>query len=154
MLGDIVSLMSGELEVFEFLLEIFVLVFVTICCLPVHECAHAWMADKLGDPTGRLQGRININPMAHLSVQGTLMLFLFGFGYAKPVSVNIRNFKKRKLYFALTALAGPVSNLILAIIFIIISNIFYALAVSGTAVVLEVAYMFFYSVAYYNYETD
>lgn len=150
MLGDIVSLMSGELEIFEFLLEIFVLVFVTICCLPVHECAHAWMADKLGDPTGRLQGRININPMAHLSVQGTLMLFLFGFGYAKPVSVNIRNFKNRKLYFALTALAGPVSNLILAIIFIIISNIFYALAVSGTAVVLKVAYMFFYSVAYYN----
>lgn len=149
MLSEIIALISGEVELFEFLLQIFVLAFVTICCLPVHECAHAWMADRLGDPTGRLQGRININPMAHLSAQGTLMLFLFGFGYAKPVPVNIRNFKNRKLYFALTALAGPVSNLLLAIIFIIISNIFYLFAGSGS-VVFNVAYMFFYSVAYYN----
>ncbi len=150
MLSEIISLMSGEIELFEFLLQVFVLVFVTICCLPVHECAHAWMADRLGDSTGRLQGRININPMAHLSLQGTLMLFLFGFGYARPVPVNIRNFKNRKLYFALTALAGPVSNLILAIIFVIISNIFYAVTATSDTIVLQVAYMFFYSVAYYN----
>ncbi len=150
MISEILAFMAGEIEIFDFMLQICVLVFVTVCCLPVHECAHAWSADKLGDPTGRLMGRININPTAHLSWQGTLMLFLFGFGYAKPVPVNIRNFKNRKLYFGLTALAGPVSNLILAVIFILFANISYAISSISSADALKVAYIFFYNVGYYN----
>lgn len=101
-------------------------VFVILCCFPVHECAHAWMADKLGDPTPRLRGRVTLNPFKHLDLWGTVMIFLFGVGYAKPVPVNIRNFKKPKAHFALTAVAGPVSNLIMAVIFMIICRFVYA----------------------------
>lgn len=107
------AIREGEFTV-NILVELCALLFITLCCFPVHESAHAWMADKLGDPTGRLKGRISFNPLVHLDVIGTIMILLFGFGYAKPVPVNIRNFKKRKQYFGLTALAGPVSNLILA----------------------------------------
>ena len=115
MLSYLFGVISGRYETKEVILQLCVLAFVWACCLPVHESAHAWMADKLGDPTGRLSGRITLNPMAHLSLTGTLMMLVFGFGYAKPVPVNIRNFKKRKQYFALTAAAGPISNLLLAV---------------------------------------
>lgn len=105
--------------------EILSRVFVILCCFPVHECAHAWMAGRLGDPTARNMGRVTLNPFKHLDVWGTVMIFLFGVGYAKPVPVNIRNFKKPKLYFALTAVAGPVSNLIMAAIVMVICRIVY-----------------------------
>lgn len=143
---------EGEFSL-TLLVELCVLVFTTLCCMPVHESAHAWMADKLGDPTGRLKGRISLNPFAHLSLVGTIMMFLFGFGYAKPVPVNIRNFAKRKKYFAITAAAGPVSNLILAFIFSFISNIFYVVMYkngvdeSSTA---YIAYTFFWFASYIN----
>lgn len=154
MLSYLFDFMSGDIEVVDFLIIICVLVFVTFCCLPVHECAHAWMADKLGDETGRLKGRINLSPMAHLSLTGTLMLAIFGFGYAKPVPVNIRNFKKRKLYFGLTALAGPVSNLILAVIFLLIAVICSCFIqfnlLTGAAKVFDISVKFFSNVAYYN----
>ncbi len=163
MLTYLIEFMSGEVEPVSFATIICVMTFVTICCLPVHECAHAWMADKLGDSTGRLSGRINLSPMAHLSLPGTLMLVLFGFGYAKPVPVNIRNFKNRKLYFGLTALAGPVSNLILAVIFIFIAAVISVLStlngvasgevssgIMQTESVFDIAVMFFSNVGYYN----
>ena len=100
------------------------------------------MADRLGDPTGRLKGRITLNPMKHLDLWGSLMILLFGFGYAKPVPVNINNFppKKRKLYFALTALAGPLSNLLLAVIFSFLRSLFWYLTLkngSGTALLVS-----------------
>ncbi len=158
MLTSIFSYMNGEIDTLEFMTLICVVTFVTFCCLPVHECAHAWMADKLGDSTGRLSGRINLSPMAHLSWQGTLMLFLFGFGYAKPVPVNIRNFKKRKLYFGITALAGPISNLIMAIVFIILASFFavgaeynlFSFGTVGDTNVSSIASSFFFNVGYYN----
>ncbi|MBO5395323.1 MAG: site-2 protease family protein [Clostridia bacterium] len=153
MLRYILSYMSGDGDPLEFILMICVTVFVTLCCLPVHEAAHAWMAEKLGDSTGRLSGRITLSPFAHLSLMGTLMLFLFGFGFAKPVPVNIRNFKKRKLYMGLTALAGPVSNLILAVIFIIIGYVcalFMPTELTQTVSVAQIASMFFVNVGYYN----
>ena len=100
------SLLSGQKPGLELIVELFALVFIALCCLPIHECAHAWMADRLGDPTGRLKGRITLNPFKHLDLLGSLMILLFGFGYAKPVPVNIYNFppKKRKLYFAFVIL--------------------------------------------------
>lgn len=152
MLGMLLSVLAGEGDLVTFLIHLCVLAFVTVCCLPIHECAHAWMADRLGDATGRLKGRISLNPFDHLSFAGTLMLFIFGFGFAKPVPVNIRNFnyKKRKLYFGLTALAGPVSNLLLAIIFSLLSAIFMSISQTNSSEVLEIADIFFYYVAYYN----
>jgi Zn-dependent protease len=106
--------------VFEFVILIF-----SLC---VHECAHAWMASRLGDQTARLEGRITLNPLYHVDPLGTLlfpalMIFgpLFGFsmfggmliGWAKPTPVITRNFRKIVRDDNLTTLAGPVSNLIL-----------------------------------------
>ncbi len=152
MLSLLSEFLSGEGNTLEILEHVFVLIFVTVCCLPVHECAHAWMADKLGDPTGRLKGRISFNPMDHLSLVGTAMLFIFGFGFAKPVPVNIRNFKKRKLYFALTAVAGPVSNILLATVFLFIAHGISAVAVvlNSSASVFGIAIDFFSFSAVYN----
>ncbi len=122
---------------------------VLLFTLPVHEYAHAWMAHKLGDDTARLSGRLTLNPMAHLDPLGSILILLVGFGYAKPVPVNIRNFKKRKKYMALTALAGPMSNLIMALIFLIISNIpFYFFDFSIT--VVRVIYYLLYYLAFIN----
>lgn len=98
-------------------------VFVVFCTLPIHEYAHAFVATKLGDDTARLKGRLTLAPMAHIDLMGALMILLVGFGYAKPVPVNPRKFKKPKLGMALTALAGPVSNIVMALIFLVLSNV-------------------------------
>ena len=143
------SLLSGEKPGLQIIVQLFAIIFICLCCLPIHESAHAWSADKLGDPTGRLRGRITLNPMRHLDIFGCLMMLLFGFGYAKPVPVNINNFpaKRRKLYFALTALAGPISNLLLAVLFSLLSRICAVVLISkGVSTVLTVA-MYFFSAA-------
>ncbi len=146
------EIMSGEGISIESIVQIFVLVFIVVCCNPVHESAHAWMADRLGDPTGRLSGRITMNPMRHLDPIGAIMLLLFGFGYAKPVPVNIRNFKKRKQYFAITAAAGPVSNLLLALLFTVLEAVFTVLFVKagGENGLLEIAATFFRYAGFIN----
>ncbi len=104
------------------ILNLFARVFVMFCILPVHEFAHALVSTKLGDHTARLSGRLTLNPLAHLDMFGALMMIVAGFGYAKPVPVNMNNFKpkKRKLYMALTALAGPVANLIMCFVFLVL----------------------------------
>lgn len=90
---------------------------VLLFSLTFHEAAHAWMSNRLGDPTARLMGRLSLNPIVHLDIFGTLMLFLsqFRFGWAKPVPFDPRNFKDVKQGIFLTAAAGPASNVILAI---------------------------------------
>lgn len=153
MLSFLMSMITGEVEFKYFILELCVIIFEWAFCLPVHESAHAWVADKLGDPTGRLKGRITLNPLAHLSLTGSLLVLLFGFGYAKPVPVNIRNFKKRKQYFALTSLAGPLSNLLLAVIFGFLSNLFLFICNRNGLTEESLVYAamwFFYNVAYIN----
>ena len=91
--------------------------FVMFCILPMHEFAHAFVATKLGDQTARLSGRLTLNPLAHLDPFGALLIIIAGFGYAKPVPVNPRNFKNQKTGMAITAVAGPISNLIMSFIF-------------------------------------
>ena len=83
---------------------------------PVHEMAHGFAAYLLGDKTAKYQGRLTMNPLAHMDPFGSLMMLLVGVGYAKPVPVNPYNFKNRKAGMALTALAGPLSNLLMAIL--------------------------------------
>ncbi len=80
----------------------------------VHEYAHAYSAFKLGDPTAKAEGRLTLNPLKHIDPIGALSMIIFRFGWSKPVPINEYNFEKREIYTALTALAGPVSNLILA----------------------------------------
>ncbi len=84
--------------------------------LTVHEFSHAWMANKLGDPTAEQQGRLTLNPLKHLDFLGTLMLIFFRFGWAKPVPINARYFKDQKKGMILTSIAGPMSNILLAIL--------------------------------------
>lgn len=91
-----------------------------ILALSVHEFAHAFVADKMGDPTARISGRMTMDPTSHVDILGFLSLLFFGFGWAKPVPINPMNFKNRKSGMILVSLAGPLSNLILAIIFSIL----------------------------------
>lgn len=82
--------------------------------LTIHEFSHAFAAYKLGDPTAQSLGRLTLNPIKHLDPVGAMCLVFFRFGWAKPVPINARYFKKPRFHFALTALAGPLSNLIVA----------------------------------------
>ncbi|MDR2909386.1 MAG: site-2 protease family protein [Oscillospiraceae bacterium] len=87
---------------------------VMLACMPVHEAAHAFAADRLGDPTPRNRGRLTLNPLAHLDLFGGILLITAGFGWAKPVPVTPGNFKNPKMGMAVTAAAGPLSNIIMA----------------------------------------
>ena len=151
MLSLLASLFNTD-DTMWILLILFARIFVFVCCLPVHESAHAWMAYKLGDDTGRLSGRITLNPLKHLNVIGTLMILLLGFGYAKPVPVNIGNFppKKRKFYFALTAAAGPISNLLLAVLFILLELICKKVVIGSGSIPFYIAELFFRFTAQIN----
>ena len=98
-----------------------------LLALSIHEAAHGWMADRLGDPTARMLGRVTLNPLKHLDMMGTLVFLLTRFiGWAKPVPVDIRNLKHPRQDMMWIALAGPASNLFLATLFVII---FHALPV-------------------------
>ena len=79
-----------------------------------HELAHGWVAYRMGDPTAKFMGRLTINPLKHLDPMGTLMLFLFGFGWAKPVPVNLNYLRDRRLGMILVSAAGVVTNMLLA----------------------------------------
>lgn len=115
------DLIGGDFDFLELMIGLFSRSFVVFCTMPIHEYAHALIATKLGDETPRLSGRLTLNPFAHVDLLGALMIFLCGFGYAKPVSVNPRNFKDPKKGMAITAIAGPVSNLIMGFIFVFLS---------------------------------
>lgn len=107
-------------NVIIYLISTAAVIFIT---LPIHEWAHGFAATRLGDPTPRWQGRLSLNPLAHLDPMGSLCILLFGFGWAKPVSVNPRYFKNVKRGMAITALAGPLSNLIMGFIAVLLGNL-------------------------------
>ena len=94
-----------------------------LICITVHELSHGLCAWLLGDPTARSQGRLSLNPLRHLDPIGAIMLFTLGIGWAKPVSVDPRQFKNPKWGMALTALAGPVSNLLLTLASLLICSL-------------------------------
>jgi len=143
----ILDFIRGERGI-ELIISLFATLFVVFCTLPVHEYAHALVATKLGDKTAKLSGRLTLNPMAHLDLIGALMILLVGFGYAKPVPVNPRNFKKPKVGMALTAIAGPVANIIMAIAFLILRNVVNIFYSGG--IILYAFYFFFQYAALIN----
>lgn len=98
-------------------------IIILLISLSVHEFAHAWTADRFGDNTPRINGRLTLNPLAHLDPIGTLMFIIAGFGFAKPVPVNAYALRRRE--FMWVALAGPLSNLLLAILGAILFRIFF-----------------------------
>ena len=97
---------------------------VLFTALPVHEYAHAYAAYKLGDDTAMRQGRLTINPFVHLDLLGSILLLMAGFGWAKPVPVDPRRFRNPRRDMAITAIAGPLSNIMFALLLLIIFKIF------------------------------
>ncbi len=95
-----------------------------LIALTIHEFAHAWAANNLGDPTARLEGRMSLNPLDHLDPIGTLTLILFGFGWGKPVPVDAYNLRNPRRDEALISLAGPASNLLFSLLIAGINLIF------------------------------
>lgn len=99
---------------------------ITLIALTGHEFAHGWVSSKQGDPTPSREGRLTLNPFAHLDLTGTLLMILTGFGWAKPVGVNPMYYKNRKKGMALTAIAGPAANFIMAFFGMILGILLYA----------------------------
>ena len=116
------ALFSGSpLQILYTFLALAIVLFTGI---PFHEFAHGWTAERFGDRTARLSGRLTVNPFAHFDLFGTLMLFLVGVGFAKPVPINPNNFRgNKKVGIAVTALAGPLSNLIIAFLFVVLGRL-------------------------------
>ena len=139
MISDIIanpSLINIVIIVFSYLI-------VLLICFPFHESAHALAAKLLGDRTAESQGRISLNPLRHLDPVGTILILLFGFGWAKPVPVQPRLARKvsARAAMAITSAAGPVSNIILALIFMIIGKIVLVTSALGS----ETAFWLYYA---------
>ncbi|MBR6291078.1 MAG: site-2 protease family protein [Clostridia bacterium] len=109
----LLSLIRNGASLSEWITRLLLSLPVILLALTVHEVSHGWVAMKLGDPTARNFGRLTLNPLKHLDPIGTVCMVLFGFGWARPVPINVRYFKKPRRDMALTALAGPASNFIM-----------------------------------------
>ena len=135
-------------ELFTNPLSFLIWLIALLVAVDIHECSHAWMADRLGDPTARLNGRLTLNPFAHLDPLGTLALLLFRLGWGKPVPVDPYNLDNPRRDGALISLAGPASNLILATVLAIL---FRAFSVTGfVPFVLQVSYPIFLPIIILN----
>ncbi len=130
-----------------YILSSLVVIFLT---LPIHEFAHGFAATKLGDMTPRYQGRMTLNPFAHIDWIGAACILLFGFGWAKPVQVNSNNFRNPKRDMAITAFAGPLSNLIVALIALILRNLCGVFVMKTYAAVFSYFGFFFDYIAFIN----
>ena len=120
--------MSTFLEQFDWagLLGLFQRVLGVLLCLTVHETCHGLAAYALGDPTAKRMHRLSFNPLHHIDWLGLASMVICGFGWAKPVPVDMRYFKKPKTGMAVTALAGPVSNFLLALLLLFIASLMAA----------------------------
>ena len=123
-----------------------VLVAASLLCITFHETCHGLAAFRLGDNTAKRMGRLSLNPLKHVDLMGLIMMALFRFGWAKPVPVDMRNFKNPKAGMALTALAGPVSNVVLAYAAVVLCNfvMFLADRLGSTWLLLALAQFFVY----------
>ncbi|ASS75065.1 hypothetical protein CIG75_08790 [Tumebacillus algifaecis] len=105
-----------------------------LIAITVHELGHAYVAYRLGDPTPKREGRITLNPIAHMDLLGTLMILFGPFGWAKPVSFNPHNFRgNKRVGKILTTIAGPLANFITAIVFCFLLVFFYNLGIEDSA---------------------
>jgi Zn-dependent protease len=100
------------------------LIVALVIAITFHELAHAWVANKLGDPTAKHLGRLTLNPLAHLDPMGTIMILLVGFGWGKPVPYNPARLTRGRFSEVLIAISGPISNLLLAFIFALPGRIY------------------------------
>ncbi|MBQ8791866.1 MAG: site-2 protease family protein [Ruminiclostridium sp.] len=129
---------------------VFAYAVILFVAFPIHECSHAFMAKLLGDDTAFRQNRVTLNPIAHLDVLGTIGILLCGIGWAKPVPVNPTRARKvsARAAMALTAAAGPVSNILMSLIFVIIAKL--VLVLGGADTTMFYVYFAFISAARIN----
>ncbi len=144
-------LFSGG-DIREIIISLLVSIMTILPALTIHEWAHGFMAYKLGDSTAKADGRLSLNPLDHLDPIGSLLLLLVGFGWAKPVPVNTRHFKKPRRDFALVSLAGPLSNFICALISAIVFGSLFGICLKAGAseAILLVVSMFLQASVIYN----
>lgn len=117
---------------------------VLLTAIPIHEAAHAYVADKMGDPTGRYMGRLTLNPMAHFDLYGSIAMLVFGIGWARPVPINPNNFRDSKKGMAISAAAGPISNLLVATASLAVAKIImYVSYTTGVNTVLSTLFTIF-----------
>jgi len=117
---------------FSYLLELVSGVIPSLICITLHELSHGLVAYSLGDDTAKRAGRLTLNPLKHLDPIGLLMMLTVHFGYAKPVPVNMYKFKNPKRDMAITALAGPVSNVLITVVFLLLYGALYLPLQGGT----------------------
>ena len=121
-------------------------VLAALTVIPFHEAGHALAAWLLGDPTAKQQGRLSLNPFRHFDLLGTLCMVFAGVGWAKPVSTDPRNFKNPKQGMALTALAGPVANLILAYLAMVVWKLLYYWAPVNDATIFLALFLQYHTI--------
>ena len=139
------SIMRGQgVDLPSLLMQLLATAAILFLILPLHEYAHGLVAYKLGDQTAKRYGRLTLNPLASLDPMGTLGIVLFGIGWAKPVPVNPLNFRNPKRDMAITALAGPVSNILAAFVGAFLYNLLFCFAAVIPGNVLIVLNVFFY----------
>lgn len=137
--------MMNELNLLQ---RIIVWILPVVFAITVHEVAHGWIAKKYGDNTADMQGRLTLNPIKHIDLLGTIiipgLLLITGtgfiFGWAKPVPVDPRNFKNPRADMAVVALAGPVSNVLMAIFWALIARIGVTIGTASEAIALPLIY--------------
>ena len=137
------AISSGDANTVKFAVVSFALSLpIFMLALSLHEYAHGLVANKLGDPTAKSLGRLTLNPIKHIDLFGFISMLVFGFGWAKPVPINTRYFKKPKRDMAISAAAGPLSNLLLAFLFAVLLRI--ELTVAPSFVNSEFTYQIYY----------
>lgn len=153
------SILSGG-DVREIIISLLLTIPVILIALSTHEAAHGYLAYKMGDRTAYNLGRVTLNPIKHLDPMGSLCMLVFGYGWAKPVPINARNFKNPKKGMAFTAIAGPISNIILGVIgalmcaivqFLYAYFIFDIISNEFLSNVMSTLFTFFYLFGYMNF---
>lgn len=125
---------------------------ILLIALPFHEYAHAFVAYKQGDPTAKDAGRLTLNPLKHLDILGVLMMYVAHIGWAKPVPINSYYFKNRKKGLVLVSLAGPLSNLVLAFVFMMIWGLIEKMVIAQVIVINTetMQTIIFYALAFFE----
>ncbi len=144
----LIQLIREGFDIFSVLIYILSVLMIIFLINPIHECAHGLAAYKLGDRTAKNMGRLTLNPLAHLDYMGAIIMLIIGFGWAKPVPVNFNNFKKPRLGMFITALAGPLSNLLAAVLGGLIVNTI------NTVMVKNGNYIYYNGELYYDLGYD
>lgn len=153
-MGGILGVFTGGFTLEKLLISLISSAIVVFITMPIHEFAHGFAAEKLGDPTARYNGRLSLNPKAHLDPFGALMIFLMGVGWAKPVPIDSRYFARPKRDTAITAVAGPLANLLLAFVSLFVGNaVYFGSLLTNSLVIkniLDFVYMIFLYIAMIN----